>query len=176
MAAPARPHPFDQLLELERRSQAAPAPGSAGAGVGALGLRLGGTQLLFDLRETGEIVPLPRLTQVPGAQAWLLGIMSLRGRITTVIDLLDFLTGRRSVVGPRSRLVVVPGEAWSYALLVDEIVGMRPSGPANRRPLPAVDPALRPYLRDAYEVDGSLWFAFDLGRLLADPRFMAAAL
>ena len=34
----------------------------------------------------------------------------------------------------------------------------------------------RPYARAAYAIDGHVWFEFDIGRLLADPRFMAAAL
>lgn len=172
-------HPFDQLLELAARSgHGAAAQAAAPAGSGALGLRIGTHALLFALAETGEIVPVPRLTRVPGVRPWLLGIVSLRGRIVPVIDLGDFLDGRHTVLGPRTRIVIAHGGDWSYGLVVDEIIGMRPTGPANRLPeLPAeTEVTLRPYARAAYAIDGHVWFEFDIGRLLADPRFMAAAL
>ncbi|HMV39874.1 MAG TPA: chemotaxis protein CheW [Plasticicumulans sp.] len=179
MAMAAAQHPFDQLLELAGRSgQGGAAQAASPTSSGALGLRVGAHALLFALAETGEIVPVPRLTRVPGVQPWLLGIVSLRGRIVPVIDLGDFLEGRHTSIGPRTRIVIASGGDWSYGLVVDEIIGMRPIGPANRLPeLPAgTAPTLKPYARAAYAIDNQVWSEFDIGRLLADPRFMAAAL
>ncbi len=166
--APGAAHPFEQLLELERRGRL----GGVGGVTGALALAAGGWRLLLPLDEILEVVPPPRLTRVPGVQPWLVGIASLRGHAIGVTDLGGFLGSARAG-GARTRLVLT--QRGPYGLLVDEVFGTRPFG--ERRPAPpeTLAPGLRAFIGGVVEAVDGAWLAFELGRLCHDPRFLAAA-
>jgi twitching motility protein PilI len=174
-------HPFDILVQLDMRIRERVPAAAAGGGQlsemrGRLALRLSSWNLLFSMDDVAEIIPVPRITRVPGVKRWLLGIANLRGKVVSVSDLRDFLTGRPTVQLPGSQIVVMHAGGWDYGLLVDEIVGMRHFGPQQRLPsLEEVDADLRPYVAEGFRNDQQIWLAFDTGKLLADPRFLNAA-
>jgi twitching motility protein PilI len=174
------PHPFDILLRLDarirERAPAATASAQLSEMRGRLALRLSPWNLLFSMDNVAEIIPVPRITRVPGVKRWLLGIANLRGKVVSVSDLRDFLTGRPNVQQPGSQIVVVHTGGWDYGLLVDEIVGMRHFGPQQRLPsLDGVDASLRPYITEGFLNDQQNWLVFDTGKLMADSRFLNAA-
>jgi len=179
--APPPLHPFDVLLQLDQRiRERAPA---VAASVqlseirGQLASRLGSWNLLFSMDDVAEIIPIPRsITRVPGVKRWLLGIANLRGKVISVSDLRDFLTGRPTVQSPTSQIVVVRVGEWDYGLLVDEIIGMRHFGPQHRLPaLDAVEESLRPYVAEAFWNDNQCWMVFATRKLLAESTFLNAA-
>lgn len=179
-AAPTLRHPFDILLQLDQRVRERAPTVAVNAQLsdirGRLALRLASWNLLFSMDDVAEIIPVPRITRVPGVKRWLLGIANLRGKVISVSDLRDFLTGRSTVQLPGSQIVVVRIGEWDYALLVDEVVGMRHFGPQHRLPtLDAIDENLRPYITEAFLHENQHWLVFNTSRLLADPRFANAA-
>lgn len=173
-------HPFDSLARLDARIRERAPAAEAGAQPsemrGRLALRLGPWNLLFSMDYVAEIIPVPRITRVPGVKRWLLGIANLRGKVVSVSDLRDFLAGRTTVQQPGSQIVVVRAGGWDYGLLVDEIVGMRHFGPQQRlSSLDGVDASLRPYVAEGFLNDQQNWLVFNTGALLADSRFLNAA-
>jgi twitching motility protein PilI len=174
-------HPFDILLQLDQRIREKAPIAAAGAQLseirGRLALRLGSWNLLFSMDDVAEIIPVPRsITRVPGVKRWLLGIANLRGRVISVSDLRDLLTGRPLSRLPGSQVVVLRAGEWDYGLLADEIIGMRHFGPQHRLPaLDAVDASLRPYVLEAFLSDNQYWLVFNSTRLLTDPAFLNAA-
>jgi len=81
-----------------------------------LAFKLGMETYAFPLAGVQEILKPPRITRVPRASPEILGIVSVRGRVTTVIDL------RR-----RLRLTELPLDKNTRVLLVDagnEVLGM----------------------------------------------------
>jgi len=181
-AAPPPLHPFDILLQLDQRvRQRVPVTAvSAQSEIrGRLALRLGSWNLLFSMDDVAEIVPMPRITRVPGVKRWLLGIANLRGKVISISDLRDFLIGRPTPQLPSSQAVVIRSGQWDYGLLVDEVIGMRGMrhfGPQHRQTtLDEVEAGLRPYVTEALLNDGQYWLAFDTGKLLAEPRFLHAS-
>lgn len=68
-----------------------------------------------------EIVRVPVVTEVPRAPASVLGIISVRGTVTTVIDLRLRLNMDASPIGPRSRILIVDGGSEVMGLLVDAV-------------------------------------------------------
>lgn len=174
-------HPFDILLQLDQRIRDKAPVAAAGAQLseirGRLALRLGSWNLLFSMDDVAEIIPVPRsITRVPGVKRWLLGIANLRGRVISVSDLRDLLTGRPMARLPGSQVVVLRAGEWDYGLLADEIIGMRHFGPQHRLPaLDAVDTNLRPYVLEAFLSDNQYWLVFNSDRLLTDPVFLNAA-
>ena len=173
-------HPFELLLEIDKRTRSRVLPAASEAAQpasgGRLALRVGAWHLLFLMDDVAEIIPVPRVTRVPGVKSWLLGIANLRGAVMSVIDLKELLGGKPTAPAPGSRLVVVRDGEWNYGLLVDEIIGMRHFGPENRSPtLEAIEVALRPYLAEAFVSEKQHWLAFSVSRLLNDPKFLNAA-
>ncbi len=173
-------HPFDILLKLDQRVRERAPVAAVNAQLseirGRLALRLSSWNLLFSMDDVAEIIPVPRITRVPGVKRWLLGIANLRGKVISVSDLRDFLIGRPTAQLPGSQIVVVRVGEWDYGLLVDEIVGMRHFGPQHRLPtLDTVDESLRPYVAEAFLHDNQYWLVFNASALLADPRFANAA-
>lgn len=179
-AAPLPLHPFDILSQLDQRIREKTPVVAVSAQLseirGRLALRLGSWNLLFSMDDVAEIIPMPRITRVPGVQRWLLGIANLRGKVISVSDLRDFLTGRPTSQLPSSQTVVVRSGEWDYGLLVDEVIGMRHFGPQHRLPnLDTVDASLRPYIAEVFLNDGQSWLAFNTGKLLTDPGFLHAS-
>ena len=177
-SAPA--HPFDVLLQLDQRVRERAPTATAGAQLseirGQLAARLGSWNLLFSMDDVAEIIPIPRsITRVPGVKRWLLGIANLRGKVISVTDLRDFLTGRPTVQSPGSQVVIVRADEWDYGLLMDEIIGMRHFGPQHRLPsLDAVEEGLRPHVAEAFWSDNQHWMVFATRKLLAEPKFLNA--
>ena len=89
--------PFAILAEYERLSLAhvagLPAQMSAPGLWRGVGYRIGKQRLASGFDEVVEILPVPALTPVPGAQPWMLGVANMRGNLLPVVDLKWFLEG-----------------------------------------------------------------------------------
>jgi len=174
-------HPFDLLLDIDQRNQALTTATSAQAKPagqeGRLAVRLGLWNLLLSMDDVAEIVPVPRITRIPGVAAWLLGVANLRGTILSVVDLQEFLGGEPSKPTANSRLVVVRAEEWEYGLLIHEVIGMRQFGEQSRLSN-MVDKNINfsPYCIEGFEGENRQWFVFDIDRLLNDSKFLDAAI
>ncbi|MCP5424971.1 MAG: chemotaxis protein CheW [Gammaproteobacteria bacterium] len=172
-------HPFDVLLEIDKRNHEAVASTAQSAqsavGAGRLAVRVGSWNLMLPMEFVAEIVPVPRITRVPGVKSWLLGIANLRGTILSVVDLPQFLGGGISQLTPNSRLVVVRSGEWEYGLLVQDVIGMRHSSRlAAAPPGTSVDPGLNPYVIEGFESDNQFWWVFEVNHLLNEPQFLDA--
>lgn len=76
----------------------------------------------INIMDIKEIIKPREVTEVPRAPSFVSGIISLRGIIIPIIDMLDRLGLQRETVTGRERVIVVKhGEAFS-GLLVDEII------------------------------------------------------
>lgn len=70
-----------------------------------------------------EILKPPPITEVPRAARQILGVMSVRGRLVTVVDLRRRFNLPETALGAKSRiLLVVSAENDPVGLLVDEVV------------------------------------------------------
>lgn len=174
-----RKHPFDVLLEIDRRSAGRYQPGLDMVQVaergGRLALRLGSWRLMFDMADVAEIAPLPRITRVPGVKPWFLGIANLRGAVISLVDLQQFLTGTPTRIHPKSRVLMLRSGEWDYGVLMDEVIGMRSFGEEFAvDPQGLVEPGLLPYLEHVYRADDRLWLGFNSTKLLHEEQFLAA--
>jgi purine-binding chemotaxis protein CheW len=71
-----------------------------------------------DLEAVREIVSARAATRLPGAPAWVLGIINLRGTLVTVVDLaVRFGAG----AGASKSIVVVEASGKSFGIGVDEV-------------------------------------------------------
>jgi purine-binding chemotaxis protein CheW len=87
-----------------------------------LGFGLGSESYAIPLDNVREILKPPPITHVPRAPAYVPGIISVRGRILTVIDLRLRLRLSAAEVGKRSRVLLVDSGEEIVGLLVDHVL------------------------------------------------------
>jgi purine-binding chemotaxis protein CheW len=86
-----------------------------------LAFGLSGERFALPLGAVREILKLALITEVPRARSHVLGILSVRGRITTVIDLRKRLRMNAAPPTKASRILLVEGHDEVIGLLVDEV-------------------------------------------------------
>ena len=95
--------------------------GAAGEGLSFLGFTLDGEEYGVDLNLVTQIVKPPSLTWVPRARPHVLGVISIRGAVVTLIDLRQ-LVGLAPTSWPRSaRVLLTNHRGEPMGLLVDAV-------------------------------------------------------
>ena len=82
---------------------------------------LGETIWGLDTLDAQEVIRVIEITKVHNAENYIIGIINLRGKIVTVIDLSDKLGLGVSVIGKASRIVIVEWNDEYIGLLIDSI-------------------------------------------------------
>ena len=80
-----------------------------------------------DLDVVREIVPTRTATRLPGAPAWIRGIMNLRGTLLTVVDLAVRFGAVGKADGMRP-IIVVEASGKVFGIGVDEVRGVQAVG------------------------------------------------
>ncbi|WP_260294299.1 chemotaxis protein CheW [Sedimenticola hydrogenitrophicus] len=136
-----------------------------------------GLGVIAPLQEVREILNYPDgLTQVPGTQAWLLGMANIRGNLLPIIDLQQFLGGSPVVVGRRSRVLVVNHQGLYSGLLVGEVQGMRHFLAEQRTRVPILPEYIRQFVQGAYEYEGAVRPVFSMNLLAENTEFRVSSL
>ena len=86
--------------------------------------RVGGVLYGCDVTHLQEIIPLRRMTRLPGAPGCVRGLINMRGTIMTVLDLGVRLDPTRAPVAGGSIIVLGMRERL-VGILVDEVTDMR---------------------------------------------------
>jgi len=79
--------------------------------------RASGQRIAISLDETREIIAVKALTRLPGAPAWVAGLLNLRGSVITVIDV-DARLGGAAAEGP---VVIVEQGGRTFGLRVSGV-------------------------------------------------------
>jgi twitching motility protein PilI len=142
-----------------------------GGGVNAsmLGLQVDDEAWLVDLREAGEVIPVPPITPLPLMRPWFKGLTNIRGNLYSVVDFPAFLQRRPVPQGDQARLLLF-GDRFrlSASLLVDRSLGLR--NPAHLERQEAELPA---WVRAQYiDAEGRVWRELDLAQLAQHPDFL----
>jgi len=95
-----------------------------------------------------ETCPLTDLTPLPGTPAFVAGIINLRGRIVSVIDIRRFFDLPIKGLTDLNKVIVLQGEEMEFGILADEIIGTRSIPVANVQPtLPTLTGIREEYLQ-----------------------------
>ncbi|HHW4678737.1 MAG TPA: chemotaxis protein CheW [Xylella sp.] len=173
--------PFDILHEYEQRSLAHTVllpkkhfPVDIWRGVG---YRIGNMHLVSDFSEVVQIVPMPQVTSVPGAQSWLLGVGNLRGNLLPVIDLKQFLEGQqRTVLREGQRVLIMRLGSDHAALVIDDLYGQRSFSLSNTAKIGNLAQGrYAHFIKRVFLVDGQSWGVFSLSLLSRTPEFRQVA-
>lgn len=144
-------------------------------------IQLGREVYGIEVQHILEIRPAVRITRVPRVPEWVTGVVNLRGRILSVLDLRRFFdlapaeTKEEDRVTPFLDLVVVETPAMEVALLAEDVLEIEPF-PISR--MQDVAETIRgvssEYVRGVIErgTEAPMIVVLDLPALLADERLI----
>lgn len=136
---------------------------------------IAGEQYAVDIERIVEIVTPRPVTRIPNADASVVGIVSLRGTIVTLVDVRGKL--HHPQAGPANadtRIVVVDYHNETVGFIVDRVLRVVKAAPGDIEPPPVVHASeLDDSVRGVFRVAGALTILLDLDKLL-DSRALAA--
>jgi purine-binding chemotaxis protein CheW len=110
------------LVKERSEKRAARRAGGAGKRVEYLAFGLGGETYAVEIRHVAEILRPPPMTGVPRAPSTVLGVISVRGKLVTVVDLRRRLRLAPVAVDRKTRILLADaGIGEQVGLLVDEV-------------------------------------------------------
>jgi purine-binding chemotaxis protein CheW len=117
-----------------------------------------------------EVFPLREITPLPATPAFVLGIISVRGQIVSIIDLKQFFDLPQSGLTGFNKVIILRDVSMELGLLADAVVGVHRVPLANiQPPLPTLMGIRAEYLRGVTE---QRLVMLDAARILADPRII----
>ena len=72
-----------------------------------------------------EVYPLKELTPLPGVPPFVLGIVNVRGKILSIIDLKKFFYLPEKGLGQLNTLIILRNEQMEFGILADDLLGVR---------------------------------------------------
>jgi purine-binding chemotaxis protein CheW len=135
---------------------------------------IAGEQYAVDIERIVEIVTPRPLTRIPNADRSVVGIVSLRGTIVTLVDVRRKL--RHPPAGaptPDTRIVVIDFRNEIVGFIVDRVLRVVKTAPGDIEPHPVVHATeLDESIRGVFRAAGALTILLDLDKLL-DHRALA---
>jgi twitching motility protein PilI len=172
---------FEILAGYERRSLAhvagLPEQLQAAGLWRGIGFRVGQRRLVSNYESVAEIITVPQITPVPGAQSWMLGVANVRSNLLPVVDLKQFLEGARSVLHEgHQKVMVLRQPGGDVAVTIDELYGQRSFMDEQQVDVATLaDGRYTGFIERAYRVADDVWGVFSLDRLVRTPEFRHAA-
>jgi purine-binding chemotaxis protein CheW len=117
-----------------------------------------------------EVYPLKDPTSLPGTPPFVLGIMNIRGRILSVLDIKKFFDLPEKGLTELNKVIVLRSASMEFGILADEIVGVRTIAAASlQQALPTMTGVRVEYLM-GLTPDGSVILHAD--KLLSDKNLI----
>ena len=137
---------------------------------------VGGQLFGLPIRRVQDVFIPERLTRVPLAPPEIAGVLNLRGRIVTLIDLGFRLGLVREDNGGPAMAIGVEMNGESYGLLIDSVGEvLKLDGAALERNPINLDPRLASVSTGIFRLDGQLLLVIDVDRILDISIHAAAA-
>ncbi len=120
-----------------------------------------------------EVYPLKSITALPGTPPFVMGIVNVRGRILSIIDLKKFFELPEKGLGDLNRIIILSSGQMEFGILADMIVGARKLPGGDLQPsLPTLTAVRGTYLKGI--AAGGL-VVLDAGKLLGDKSIIVDA-
>ena len=137
-------------------------------------LTIGGQLFGLPISRVQDVFKPSRITRVPLAGPEFAGVLNLRGRIVTAIDMRNRLDLQRREGGRPPMAIGIEAKGESFGLLVDAVGEVLKLPAADREPNPInLDRKLAAVSAGVYRLEGQLLVVLDIDRIL-DLRAAAA--
>jgi purine-binding chemotaxis protein CheW len=126
----------------------------------------------INVMQVQEVLRVTEIAPVPGAPAYVLGIINLRGNVVTVIDTRTRFGLPSAEMGDASRIIVIESEKQVVGILVDavaEVVELR-EGDIDVAPNVGTEDSSR-YIQGVATREEGLLILVDLNKLLTDEEW-----
>jgi len=132
---------------------------------------IAGEQYALDIERIVEIVRPRPITRVPNAEESIVGIVSLRGTIVTLIDVRHRLRHAKAEETPDTRIIVVDHQGETIGFEVDRVLRVVKIGRKDVEPHPVVHASeADDSIRGVFRHTGALTILIDFDKLLALPH------
>jgi purine-binding chemotaxis protein CheW len=161
------------ILAARARALAAEPPAAPGPGFEALEFLLAREHYALETSWVREVFPLREFTPLPGTPDFVLGIIHVRGRIVSVLDLKKFFELPAQGLSDLNKVIVLGDGAMEFGILGDAIVGVRRIANDDlQAPLPTLTDVRAEYLMG---ITRQREVVLDGHKLLSDPAIVVAA-
>lgn len=72
-----------------------------------------------------EVLPLKEITPIPGAPAFMIGVMNVRGKIISVVNLKTFFNLKEKGITELNKIIVIRKNLMEFGIVTDAIIGTR---------------------------------------------------
>ncbi|MCK9259596.1 MAG: chemotaxis protein CheW [Azoarcus sp.] len=160
------------IFEARARALAVEPAAEPGAGFDALEFTLAREHYAIDTTWVREVYPLREFTPLPGTPSFVLGIIHVRGRVVSVLDLKRFFDLAPIGLSDLNKVIVLANETMEFGILADSIVGVRRLLRAEvQESLPTLTGIRADYLLG---ITGRREVVLDARKLLSDPAIVVA--
>ncbi|MEE9336981.1 MAG: chemotaxis protein CheW [Methylococcaceae bacterium] len=131
--------------------------------------RLGDEKYGINVMQVQEVLRITEIAPVPGAPAYVLGIINLRGNVVTVIDTRNRFGLMSKETDDSSRVVIIETENHIIGILVDsvaEVVELRASEMENAPNVGNEESSK--YIQGVTSTENELLILVDLNKFLSD--------
>ncbi|MFQ5346710.1 MAG: chemotaxis protein CheW [Rhodothalassiaceae bacterium] len=138
-------------------------------------VRLAGQLLGIPVLAVHDVLNAQKITRIPLAPSWVAGVLNLRGRIVTAINLRQRLGFPPREDGAEDMSVVIEYRGEPYSLQIDtvgEVLNL--DGESIEKNPVTLDSRWREVSRGIYRLDGELLVILDVERILASGQAAAA--
>lgn len=161
------------ILAARAVALAAEPPAAPGASFETLAFTLARERYALETQWVREVYPLREFTPLPRTPAFVLGIVYLRGRIVSVLDLKKFFELPDVGLSDLNKVIVLADGAMEFGVLADTVVGVRKLLHDDlQAPLPTLTDIRADYLLG---ITRQREVVLDGGKLLADPAIVVDA-
>lgn len=117
-----------------------------------------------------EVYPLKDYTPLPGVPPFVLGLVNVRGRILSVVDIKKFFDMPDQGISDLNTVIIIWDGTMEFGILADVIAGVRKVAVSDMGPpLPTLTGIRREFLKG---VTGERMVILDAARLLADKNIV----
>ncbi len=132
-----------------------------------VGFKLGDEEYAIDVLKIQEIIRVVEITSVPRMDAFVLGVMNLRGKVIPVIDLRVRFNLFKSDFDKRTRIIVVKFEKENIGFVVDEVTEVARISKAMVEPTPPLVGSIgQEYILGICKYDERLIILLDIDRVV----------
>ena len=79
----------------------------------------------IESRYIHEVYPLKNYTPLPGVPSFVLGLLNVRGRIISVVDIKKFFDMPTRGISDLNKVIIINDDYMEFGILADEILGVR---------------------------------------------------
>ena len=154
------------LARLENAKKA-----GAEAPAGYLGVVIGSKNVLVNLQEISETLPVVDIQRVPIVKPWFLGVANVRGVLYAINDLAHLLENTFTSISSNTRLLLMSDAVTSnVAFVVEKMIGLRNLN--DMKPHQTIEEENACLKAQTYQDDENrVWYMLDCDKLIRSKEF-----